>query len=143
MYKREDIQSLADLHYKTWPAWHKTPEGAPAHRWFTTEFEKIMRSIDHGTTLPYWDPYLYGTQPERSSIWETLGHSGDYSDAYEVPDGLYPRLNLATSIKRHWPNGTIPPWVEWPNGTIPHQNTKLMPYRPRNHTRIILEILEQ
>ena len=40
MYKRGDIQRLADLHYKTWPAWHKTPEGAPAHRWFTTEFEK-------------------------------------------------------------------------------------------------------
>ena len=111
MYKKGDIQLLADLHAKVWPAWHKTMEAGPSHRWLITEFEKIMQSIDPGTTLPYYESPIYGAQPERSSIWETLGHSGKYSNGYDVPDGIYPEIHLATTVKRHWPNGTIPPWT--------------------------------
>ena len=71
-----------------------------------------MRSIDPGVTLPYWDPYTYAVQPERSSIWDTLGHSGNYSNGYSVPDGIYPDWDLVPTIKRHWQaNGTILPWV--------------------------------
>ena len=111
MYKRGDVQRLTDLHVKYWPAWHKTPEFLPGHRWINNEIEKIMRSIDPGVTLPYWDPHTYAVQPERSSIWDTLGHSGNYSNGYSVPDGLYALWDLVPSMKRHWEEGgTILPW---------------------------------
>ena len=110
MYKRGDVQNLTDIHVKYWPAWHKTPEFLPGHRWLNFEFEKIMQSIDPGVTLPYWDPHIY-VQPERSSIWDTFGHSGYYSNGYSVPDGIYAEWDLVPSIKRHWQaDGTILPW---------------------------------
>ena len=112
MYERGDVQRLADLHVKHWPAWHKGPEILPSHRWFTNEFERIMLSIDSYTTLPYWDPYTYGSQPERSSIWHTLGHSGTYANGYSVADGIYAEWGLIPTMKRHWSeNGTITPWI--------------------------------
>ena len=73
-----------------------------AHRWITNEFEKAMRNIDPAVTLPYWDVYLNGIQPERSLIWDTLGHSGSYANGYQVPDGIYPTLGLLPTVKRHW-----------------------------------------
>ena len=111
MYKKGDVQRLTDLHVKTWPAWHKTAEFLPGHRWFANNFEQLMQQIDPGVTLPYYDIYTYAVQPERSSIWNTLGHSGNYSNGYSVPDGVYASWNLVPTIKRHWQaNGTILPW---------------------------------
>ena len=111
MYERGDVQYLTDLHSRHWPAWHKTGETDTTHRWLSNQLEKIMRSIDPQTTLPYWDSTVYGSQPERSSLWDVLGHSGNYSDGYCVGDGIYKDWNLIPCMKRHWsPRGTIYPW---------------------------------
>ena len=111
MYGNGDIQRLTEFHVKYWPAWHKSTEFFASHRWFVNRFEKLMQKIDPGVTLPYWDPHSFATQPERSSIWDTLGHSGNYSNGYAVPDGICAEWGLVPSIKRHWlPNGAIPPF---------------------------------
>ena len=111
MYEKGIIQNLTDIHVKYWPEWHKTVEFILGHRWLSNELDKAMRSIDPQTALPYWDPYLYGSQPERSSIWETFGHSGNYSNGYSVPDGIYGDWKLIPAVKRHWSkDGTILPW---------------------------------
>ena len=111
MYERGDVHRLADVHVKVWPAWHKTPEFFPSHRYFAIEFERLMQKIDPGVTLPHWDSYTYGAQPDRSSIWDTLGHSGNYSTGYSVTDGIYGELNLVPTLKRHWlPDGKLAPW---------------------------------
>ena len=111
MYESGVIQGLTDLHVKTWPAWHKTVEFIPTHRWFVNEFEKAMRIIDPTTTLPYWEPTTQGCQPERASLWDVLGHSGNYSNGYAVEDGIYGKWGLVPRVKRHWSHRrTIYPW---------------------------------
>ena len=112
LYDNGFIQRLTDIHVKHWPAWHKTGEFEPSHRWINNQLEKAMRRIDSSLALPYWEASLYGSQPERSSVWDTFGRNGSYKNGYCVENGIYPEWNLDTCVKRHWsPRGTVYPWL--------------------------------
>ena len=111
LYETGVVQRLTDFHYKYWPAWHKTTEFVTSHRWMEIQLEKAMREIDPNIALPYWETAVYGTQPERSSLWKTLGTNGSYANGYCVQDGIYGQWNLNPCMKRHWsPRRTIYPW---------------------------------
>ena len=109
LYDEGLFHYLADIHYKNWPAWHKTPEFVTSHRWLYNQLEVPMRAIDPDVTIPYSIPWLFGAQAERASIWEYFGTYGNYSNGYCVTDGFYP-ADLTPCLKREWsPRGTIYP----------------------------------
>ena len=83
------VQNLTDIHVRYWPAWHKEIEYLSAHRFLQKEFDNYLLAIDPTVPLVYWDPYTYATHPELSSVWDVLGHSGNYSTGWCVRDGIY------------------------------------------------------
>ena len=71
---------------------------------------KAMREIDPYVSLPYSIPWVYGTQPERASIWDHFGSYGNHTNGHCVSNGFYPD-NMYPCVKREWsPRGTIYPW---------------------------------
>ena len=43
----------------------------PWHRWFTLEYENLLRQIDSQIVIPYWDWSLMGGDPFKSDFWAT------------------------------------------------------------------------
>uniref|UniRef100_A0A7M5V391 VWFA domain-containing protein n=2 Tax=Clytia hemisphaerica TaxID=252671 RepID=A0A7M5V391_9CNID len=66
----------------------------PWHRWYLSMMEDLLRQIDCGVTIPYWDWSYVSHDPwNRTNLWRSsndgLGPNGDQSKGYCVQEGLF------------------------------------------------------
>jgi hypothetical protein len=88
------------LSHPVWLAWN---------RYYVRQFEIKLQAIDPGVTVPYWDFSGDSQAPERSIVWNYLGHNGVGAN-HAVLDGPFsgwtPAYPNPHHLQREWNRGT-------------------------------------
>ncbi|XP_066922945.1 uncharacterized protein [Clytia hemisphaerica] len=92
---KDTYERFIFMHYKYF-CWgiHNREMFLPWHRWYLSIMEDLLRQIDCGITIPYWDWSYASHDPwNRTNLWRSsddgLGPNGNRYKGYCVQKGLF------------------------------------------------------
>jgi tyrosinase len=95
------LDRLVDLHIQMSPQIHDYADFLPWHRWFLTQLQSLLSSVDPTVVLPYWNVSLDSQNLAASPVIAEFGGNGNPANGWIVPDD---GSSLATAGSRFYPS---------------------------------------